>query len=140
MKLDDVSPISGPPHEVFCDMASPLAYFTDEAAVLYLCQNQDRESGQRHLSFRTYCRSARKVLEGWQHVTPMGMVVATGREPTRYHLACMYFYELPRPLLNICFGIWQASFDEDMRRREYGHARLRRAWFRSFRNTPTHKS
>lgn len=93
--------------EVLCVLASRLALFTGEASVLGLCRGQERELWMRIGHFIPFMSNIRAMIATLPLPSPMSIVFATLREPNRFLLAHLFFYDLGRQLRCLFFQIWR---------------------------------
>ena len=91
-------------HEVFCCIASPLALFAGEAAVLHLCRDQERELWRLVVSIA----AARAGVAMLPLPSPVKIISDMGCEPSRLLVARMCSARrlvLPR----LFFLIWRRA-------------------------------
>ena len=90
-------------HVVFCLMASKLTHLTNEASVLFLCQNQERVAGQSYLHTITDVSGSTEALNDL-YIHPCRWVlrwIPTSLDP--------WIRDLVRHMLRKCFSIWRAA-------------------------------
>ena len=99
---------SSPEHAVFCQMTSRQVFLTSEAAVLSLCRSQEREAGRYYFRAITSIHRIQRSLPPYEpSMTPVGMILASGREPTRFVVARLYYQDLGKAIRCMFFGIWR---------------------------------
>ena len=94
---------SAPEHVVFCLMASRLTHLTNEASVLFLCQNQERVAGQSYLHTITDVSASTRALNDLC-IHPCRWLLRRNRTMLE-----MYRRDLVWHRLRKFFSIWRAA-------------------------------
>ena len=94
-------------HVVFCLMASKLTHLTNEASVLFLCQNQERVAGQLYLHTITDVSACTWALND-PFFRLLRLTRYSHRQPVRTTLE-MYRRDLVWHRLRKFFSIWRAA-------------------------------
>ena len=96
-------------HDVLCLMASQLALFTSAIPVLEVCRAQDRWLWMRNAHAQQFTSRVRSAVAMLPLPSPMSLIFATHREPNRFLLARLFFYDIGRQLRNLFFQIWRVA-------------------------------
>ena len=96
-------------HNVLCLVASQLALFTGAIPVLELCRAQDRRLWMRIGHAQPFISSVRVAIAMLPLPSPISLILGTHREPNRFLVAQLFFYDLARQLRTLFFEIWRVA-------------------------------